>query len=114
MHLRSMSAALAAAALLAACNALPVPTAAEAAGFDDNGCLGVLLLQRNAVLEGRALGDEGALRAAIGAWRMSARGYLTADELAQFEASSFAVHDDQTPEIITERAAQCVADAPPN
>jgi hypothetical protein len=118
MRIASLVTVAAALVLLAACTppaqqSRDAPPAAETTEmFNDNGCLGYLLLQRAAMGENRASGDVAPLEAATAAWRASARHTLTADELAQYEASSFAVQDDETAEHIAARAAACVADAP--
>lgn len=109
------AAAMAALAGLGACTP-PAPDAeappAETATFEDGGCLGYLLLQRSAIAEGRAQGDEAALGTALEAWRASADGTLSATELAQYEASSAAVQDDAGATTIESEAARCVATAP--
>jgi hypothetical protein len=91
----------------------PAPIAATAPpSFEDNGCLGYLLLNRAAVLEGRAEGDSAALEAPIAAWRARGRQTLSAEELVQYETSSVAEHSDEGAQAITARARECVISAP--
>lgn len=103
-------------ALLAACTppaSEPAPAAIEeVVTFEDGNCLGYLILQRTAIAEGRAQGDEAALGTALEAWRASASGTLRSMELAQYEASSIAVHDDTDAATLATEAARCVATAP--
>lgn len=115
MRLTSGVAAVAAVVSLGACTPpAPAPQAEPEvlASFEDGGCIAVLQHQRAAVTEGRAQGDEATLTAAITGWRASAAGALTADELAQYEASSLAVEGNATPEQLAERASACIANAP--
>jgi hypothetical protein len=117
-----MSLTLVAAPLLAACDAWetapppqprPAPVAAAAPPtFEDNGCLGYLLLQRAAIAGARAEGDAAALDPPIAAWRARGAQTLSAEELAQYETTSVANQSDDTAEVIAERAAACVTDAP--
>lgn len=115
--------ALGAAMLLAACDAwetAPPPPPPQPApitetappAFEDNGCLGYLLLQRAAILEGRAEGSSGALEAPIAAWRARGAQTLSAEELTQYETSSVAAHGDEGAEAIATRAGECAASAP--
>jgi hypothetical protein len=105
---------------LAACDPAPEPKAPEPPivpenrleTFEDTGCLGYLLLQRTAISEGRAQGDTAALDAAVAAWRGAGTGILSADELAQYEATSVAVQRSEPADVIAERAAGCVTSAP--
>lgn len=109
------AAAMASMAALASCTPPPQETeapAAQTASFEDGGCLGYLLLQRTAIAEGRAQGDEAVLGTALEAWRAAADGSLSATELAQYEASSVAVQDDAGATTIESEAARCVAIAP--
>lgn len=97
---------------LAACGQSSETQIAETQTFEDGGCLGVLLAHRAAVNEGRAEGDSAALTSAIEAWRTAGRAVLSADELAQYEASSFSgEHADV--EAVGERAEVCLARTPP-
>jgi len=80
--------------------------------FEDGGCLGVLLAHRAAVTEGRAQGDAAALTAAIEAWRTAGSAILSANELAQYEASSFAGESHEHDDVVTERANICFARTP--
>ena len=96
---------------LAACGQT-APGDAPLTTFEDSGCIGALLVHRAAVNEGRAEGDSAALTAALDAWRAAARAQLSADELAHFEASSFAVESNTDAEEIELRADNCVASAP--
>jgi hypothetical protein len=111
-----------AAVLLGACDAWetappPAPSTAAVAEtapptFEDNSCLGFLLLQRAAIAGGRAQGDVAAVSAAIAAWRARGGETLTADEMPQYETSSKAVSDDDNAQTIGERAQACVTSAP--
>lgn len=123
MRLSFLTLAISASVLLAACDAWetapppppPDPAAvAETAPptFEDNSCLGFLLLQRAAVTGGRAQGDTAVIEAAIAAWRARGAQTLSADELAQYETSSVAVSDDESAQTITDRAEACVTSAP--
>ncbi|MBC7769516.1 MAG: hypothetical protein H7124_12090 [Phycisphaerales bacterium] len=114
MRARSLGAALAAAALLAACDPAPMESPAEtqAASFEDGGCIAILLLQRNAIALGGAQGDEAPLTVAIAAWRAAAENSLSTAELAQYEASSLAVENDTGPADLQARAATCVQTTP--
>jgi hypothetical protein len=118
-----LSFSVGAAALLAACDAwetaTPPPTpprstmaAPAPPSFEDNGCLAYLQIRRAAILDGRAQGDAAALDAPIAAWRARGAQTLSADELAQYEASSTVVHEVQSAGTIAERAEACVRDAP--
>lgn len=115
MRVVLLGAALAAVLTLAACDSAPEPEApVELATFEDGGCIAVLTLHRNAIAEGDAQGDETAFTAAIAAWRASAAGVLTDNELEQYEASSLAVENDADAATLAARADTCVADAPQN
>lgn len=114
MRQRVLSAAFAAAALLAACGQTATqqaeaPVAAEPATFEDTGCLGVLLHHKQTAA---APAEQAALDAAIAAWRASAEGILTADELAQYEASSVAIETNSPAPEKAQRVAPCIATAP--
>jgi hypothetical protein len=124
MRLSFLTLSVSAALVLGACDAWetatppPVPPPAPIAetappSFEDNSCLGYLLLQRAAVVEGRAQGEVAALGTAITAWRARGAAALSADELAQYETSSVAVLDDESSSVIGERAQACVTSAPP-
>ncbi len=108
--------ALAAVTLAACSQQAPAPAAEEPqlATFEDNGCIGVLLAHRGAVIQNNAEGDPAALTAALENWRTEALKTLSADELAQFEASSFAVEQGVEGEDLAARSATCVTTAPPN
>lgn len=99
---------------LAACGQSSAPPLEQTplATFEDGGCLGALLAHRVAVNEGRAQGDSAALTAAIDAWRRAGADALSADELAQYEASSFAGESNADAEEIEVRAENCIASAP--
>jgi len=104
-------------ALVACSQQAPAPSASEAqqsVTFEDNGCIGVLLAHRAAVIQSSAEGDAAALTAALESWRAAALQALTADELAQFEASSFAVEQNADAEDLAAQSAACVANAPAN
>ena len=91
----------------------PAPIAETAPpSFEDNGCLGYLLLSRAAILEGRAEGDSAALEAPVAAWRARGRQTLSADELVQYETSSLAEHGEEGAHAIAERARECAISAP--
>lgn len=117
MRLVSFAAAVAA-LMLAACDntpAPPEPVATETiTAFEDGGCIGVLMLQRAAVIEGRAEGDAAALTEAISDWRTAAATQLSGAELNQYEASSIAVEDDLPADVLADRAEVCVTTAPQN
>lgn len=115
--MRFMAVALAALALVACSQQTPPPAGSEApqrATFEDNGCIGALLAHRAVVIQGSVDGDAAALTAALESWRIAARQTLSADELAQFEASSFAVEQNADAEERAAQAASCVANAPAN
>lgn len=122
MRFASFGAGIAALVLLVACEPAPSPEApppptipqTRLETFEDNGCLGYLLLQRAAILEGRAQGNAAALDAPIAAWRAAGTQILSADELAQYEATSVAVQGSEAAEVIATRAASCVTSAPSN
>lgn len=107
-----------AALTLAACSQqAPTPPADEApqaVTFEDTGCIGALLAHRAAVIQGASDGDAAALTAALEVWRTEALKTLSTDELAQFEASSFAVEQSADAEDLAAQAAACVASAPAN
>ncbi len=117
-----MSLSAAAALLLAGCDAwetAPPPTPqpapvieAAAPSFEDDNCLGYLLLQRAAIAQGRAEGDAAALDAPIEAWRARGAQTLSAEELTQYETSSVAELGDSGADLIAERAQECVTGAP--
>jgi len=79
---------------------------------DPVACMAYLSLQSGAVLEGRAQGDSAALDLANAAWRTHAEQKYTADELAQYYASTVAVFDDASPEDLPLLAAHCASSAP--
>lgn len=109
--------ALAAIALAACSQQAPAPSENEvpqSATFEDNGCIGVLLAHRAVVIQSNGEGDAAALTAALERWRAAAQQTLSADELAQFEASSFAVEQNADAEDLAAQSATCVATAPAN
>lgn len=123
MRFLVVSFSLGAAGLMAACDAWetapppapsPPPAALEAAApsFEDNGCLAYLLLQRTAVVQGRAEGEAAALDPPIAAWRAQGAQTLSAEELTQYETSSIAEHGGDGASVIAERAEACVTSAP--
>jgi|GEM_PF-3220143 len=115
MRMKLVAACLMGAALIGCTPPAPdaeTPEQAQIATFEDGGCLGYLLLQRAAIAEGRAQGDEAALGTALEAWRASADDVLSTTGLAQYEASSVAVQDDADAATLETEAARCVADAP--
>lgn len=75
-------------------------------------CSAFLTLQSAAVSEGRAAGDAGALDAAGVAWRALAEQKYSADELAQYFASSVAVFDDMQAAELTMISGACLNSAP--
>ncbi len=111
-----------AAPLLAACDAwetAPPPQPAPASvvpaappSFEDNGCLGYLLLYRAAILSGSVQGEAGALEAPIAAWRARGAETLSTEQLAQYETTSVTSQGDDGAEVIAERAQECVTSAP--
>jgi hypothetical protein len=76
-------------------------------------CLAYLRLETDALTKATPPGDTAALDAATAAWRTRAEGVYTADELAQYLASSVAVLDDTPPAELTTKTADCVAKAQP-
>lgn len=123
MRLSFLTLGVSAAVLLGACDAwetAPPPAPSTAAvvetappTFEDNSCLGFLLLQRAAITGGRAQGDVAPIESAIAGWRAQGEQTLSADELSQYETSSIAVSDDENAQTIAERAQACVTSAPP-
>lgn len=123
MRLSFLTLGVSAAVLLGACDAwetAPPPPPTKAAvvetappTFEDNSCLGFLLLQRAAIAGGRAQGDVAPIETALAAWRAQGAQTLSADELAQYETSSVAVSDNENAQTIAERAQACVISAPP-
>ena len=75
-------------------------------------CMAYLTLQSAAVSEGRSAGDVASLEAANAAWRTLAERKYTADELAQYFASSFAVFDDVEAGQLQLLSSVCQAQAP--
>ncbi|MBX7249314.1 MAG: hypothetical protein K1X35_09780 [Caulobacteraceae bacterium] len=116
------TAVLAATTILAACKPASEPAAspavaaapAAAAAAEDGPmeCLAYIDLLRAAVKEGKASGDEAALKAASDAARAEAGKGMTADEVAQYYASSVAVFDDLSPEDLKRKAEACIAHPP--
>lgn len=112
--MRSLAVAIAALTLVACSQQTPNESEAQQrVTFEDNGCIGALLAHRAAVIQG-ADGDAAALTAALERWRTAALQTLSADELAQFEASSFAVEQNADAEDLAAQASSCVANAPDN
>lgn len=75
-------------------------------------CMAYLSLQSAAVANGNAVGDAAELSAANAAWRALAEQKYTADELAQYFASTVAVFDDVLASDRELIAAICQAQAP--
>jgi len=75
-------------------------------------CMAYLALQSTAVTEGRMTGDATALDTAAAAWRSLAEQKYTADELAQYFASSVAVFDDIAVSDLEQISTACLAQAP--
>ncbi|MGH9817481.1 MAG: hypothetical protein ACRD6I_15525 [Candidatus Acidiferrales bacterium] len=94
------------------------PLASETDGADgarsDAALEGVayLDLAADAVDRGSFAGDSGVMRAASETWASLARRTLSADEYAQYRASSIAVLDDSTPAQLEAEANRCMASAP--
>lgn len=99
--------------------------AAQAAGVDTSGdadaadpgndavqCMTFISLETSAVAKATPPGDTAALDHALAIWKTRAEVHYTADELAQFLASSIAVMDDTAPADIRTKAAACVAQVP--
>ncbi|MBL8546864.1 MAG: hypothetical protein JNL81_10390 [Hyphomonadaceae bacterium] len=81
-------------------------------GGDAVSCMAYLTLQRVAIDQGRSIGDAASIDAANAAWRTLAEQKYTADELAQYFASSFAVFDDVEPIELQLLSSVCQAQAP--
>jgi hypothetical protein len=79
---------------------------------DAVGCMAFLALQTSAVSEGRAEGDVTQLVSAGAAWRALAEQKYTADELAQYFASSVAVYDEVEPAELSLISTACLSAAP--
>ncbi len=75
-------------------------------------CMAYLALQSTAISEGRSAGDAALFDAAGAAWRSLAEQKYTADELAQYFASSVAVFDEITAPELTQISTTCVSRAP--
>ncbi|ANP47223.1 hypothetical protein [Candidatus Viadribacter manganicus] len=75
-------------------------------------CMAYLALQSAAVSEGRSAGDAATLDAAGAAWRTLAEQKYSADELAQFFASSVAVFDDVAAPELAQISTACLSHAP--
>lgn len=129
----NLSLALAAAVFgLAACNApkpaAPAPAAPPAVAVSpgvgepgyappdaDGGpmeCLAYLDLMRGAIRDGKATGDEAALKAASDAMRAEAAKGRTEAEVSQYYASSVAVFDDLPVLELQRKSAACIANPP--
>jgi hypothetical protein len=75
-------------------------------------CMAFLALQTTAVSDGRASGNVAELLAAGAAWRTLAEQKYTADELAQYFASSVAVFGDLETTELSRISTTCQAQAP--
>jgi hypothetical protein len=97
-----------------AVSAIAIGACGEPHGKDADAvsCMAYLALQSTAVSEGRAEGDAVALDAAGAAWRGLAEQKYTADELAQYFASTVAVFDDVPEAELRLISGLCAAHAP--
>ena len=75
-------------------------------------CMAYLSLQSAAVVNGGASGDAAALDTANAAWRALAEQKYTAEELAQYFASTVAVFDEVEPSDREMISSICQAQAP--
>lgn len=75
-------------------------------------CMAYLALKQTALEARTPAGDVTAVRAALNDWEGLALQSMTADEVAQYYASSVAVEDDASPETIEVTAAWCLANKP--
>jgi hypothetical protein len=75
-------------------------------------CLAYIDLLRQAIKDGKATGDEAALKAASAAARAEAHKGRTDDEVAQYYASSVAVFDDLAVSELQRKSAACIAHPP--
>lgn len=75
-------------------------------------CMAYLSLQSTAVHDGRVPGDVAALDGASAAWRSLAAQKYSADELAQYFASSVAAFDGISASDLEQVSTACVAHAP--
>lgn len=75
-------------------------------------CLAYIDLLRNAIRDGKATGNEAALKTASAAMRAEAHKQRSDDEVAQYYASSVAVFDDLTVLELQRKAAHCLANPP--
>ncbi len=75
-------------------------------------CMAYLALQSSAVSEGRGAGDTASLDAAGAAWRSLAEQKYSADELAQYFASSVAVFDEISAPELASISTTCLSRAP--
>lgn len=127
----NLSIVLATVCSLSACNgpktepAAPAPTATVASpGVGEPGysqpdaedgpmeCLAYIELLRAAIRDGRATGDDAALKVASDSMRTEAGKGRTEGEFSQYYASSVAVFDDLPAAELQRKAGACVANPP--
>lgn len=75
-------------------------------------CVTMLSLHANELRKTSPAVDDGALKAAIAAYRAQAATEFTPDELAQFIASNVAVFDDTPADKLAAEAETCLKSAP--
>jgi hypothetical protein len=86
--------------------------APDPAGDEAVECIAYLSLSAAAGQAAKPPGDTAKLNAASAAWRKKAEGYFSADELAQYLASSTAVLDDTPVDQLKVKTDECLAKTP--